>query len=422
MYKTMLELLNKEVVLALGCTEPVAVALATAKCREILGKMPETIEILASANILKNGMGVGIPGTGMIGLHIAAALGAFSGNSNKLLEVLSDVKAEDVKESQKMIDEKRVNIKRKDTDEKLYIEAICKYKDEYSRVVIKGNHTNIVMVEYNGKKIFEKGIQSNDSINSENEQEITVDDIYKFVNEIDINEISFLLKGALINKKLSDEALINNYGLGVGKNLRNSVEKGMIKENIEVNAKYVTAAAVDARMAGCPLPVMTNSGSGNQGITVSLPVLAVAEKLEIGEEKLIRALALSNLIAIHIKRNLGRLSALCGCVVASTGACCGITYILGGKLENIKYAIKNMIGDISGMVCDGAKCGCALKVSTGVSAAIQASMLALNDVEISQNDGIIDKDVEKTIKNLCELGTKGLKEADDVILNIMTCK
>lgn len=422
MYKTMLELLNKEVVLALGCTEPVAVALATAKCRETLGKMPETIEILASANILKNGMGVGIPGTGMIGLHIAAALGAFSGNSNKLLEVLSDVKAEDVKESQKMIDEKRVNIKRKDTDEKLYIEAICKYKDECSRVVIKGNHTNIVMVEYNGKKIFEKGTQSKDSINSENEQEITVDDIYKFVNEIDINEISFLLKGALINKKLSDEALINNYGLGVGKNLHNSVEKGIIKENIEVNAKYVTAAAVDARMAGCPLPVMTNSGSGNQGITVSLPVLAVAEKLEIEEEKLIRALALSNLIAIHIKRNLGRLSALCGCVVASTGACCGITYILGGKLENIKYAIKNMIGDISGMVCDGAKCGCALKVSTGVSAAIQASMLALNDVEISQNDGIIDKDVEKTIKNLCELGTRGLKEADDVILNIMTCK
>ncbi|WP_234122883.1 L-cysteine desulfidase family protein [Clostridium hydrogenum] len=422
MYKTMLELLNKEVVLALGCTEPVAVALATAKCRETLGKLPETIEILASANILKNGMGVGIPGTGMIGLHIAAALGAFSGNSNKLLEVLSDVKAEDVKASQKMIDEKRVNIKRKDTEEKLYIEAICKYKDECSRVIIKGNHTNIVMVEYNGKKIFEKGIQSKDSINSENEQEITVDDIYKFVNEIDINEISFLLKGALINKKLSDEALINNYGLGVGKNLRSSVQKGIIKENIEVNAKYVTAAAVDARMAGCPLPVMTNSGSGNQGITVSLPVLAVAEKLEIDEETLIRALALSNLIAIHIKRNLGRLSALCGCVVASTGACCGITYILGGKLENIKYAIKNMIGDISGMVCDGAKCGCALKVSTGVSAAIQASMLALNDVEISQNDGIIDKDVEKTIKNLCELGTKGLKEADDVILNIMTCK
>ena len=419
----MIELLHKEVVLAIGCTEPVAVALATAKCREALGKMPQTIEILASTNILKNGMGVGIPGTGMVGLHIVAALGAIAGDSNKLLEVLSDIKEENVKVAKQMIDEKKIDIKRKENiSEKLYIEAICRYDDEYSRVIISGNHTNISLVEVNSKKIYEEGVQEDKLLNNEINGEITVDDIYKFVNEISTDKIKFLLHGALINKKLSDEALENEYGLGVGKNLYENVKNGRVVESMEVRAKYTTAAAVDARMAGCSMPVMTNSGSGNQGITVSLPVLAAAEKFEVGEEKLIRALALSNLVAIHIKSNLGRLSALCGCVVASTGACCGITYILGGELKNIKYSIKNMIGDISGMVCDGAKCGCALKVSTGISAAVQASMLAMNNVEISQNDGIIDKDVEKTIKNLCELGTKGLREADDVILNIMTCK
>lgn len=422
MYEGMIRLLHKEVVLALGCTEPVAVALAAAKCKETLGKIPETIEILASTNILKNGMGVGIPGTGMVGLHIAAALGVTGGNSHKLLEVLSDIKSEDVKAAKRMIDEKRVGIKHKDASEKLYIEAVCKYNDEYSRVIISGSHTNIVLVESNGEKISEENGQDILEYKEIKNEKITVDYIYKFINEISTDEIIFLLHGALINKKLSDEALANHYGLGVGKNLYENVKYGRIEDSMEVRAKYTTAAAVDARMAGCSLPVMTNSGSGNQGITVSMPVLAAAEKLKIPQEKLIRALALSNLIAIHIKSNLGRLSALCGCVVASTGACCGITYIFGGKLENIKYAIKNMIGDISGMVCDGAKCGCALKVSTGVSAAVQAAMLALSNVEISQNDGIIDKDVEKTIKNLCELGTKGLKEADDVILNIMTCK
>lgn len=422
MYEDIIQLLKKEVVLALGCTEPAAVALAAAKCKEVLGEMPESVEIFASTNILKNGMGVGIPGTGMVGIPIAAALGVIKGDSSKLLEVLSDVKKEDVDKAKLMLELGKVKVNLKDTKEKLYIEAICRSEKSFSRTIISGEHTSFVLIELNGEKIYSVDDKKKSSAKDKEYETLTIDKIYEFVNKVQIEDIEFLLQGAQINKKLSDEALNNKYGLAVGKNLYENIKNGRIQDSMEMHAKYTTSAAVDARMSGCILPVMTNTGSGNQGITVSLPVLAVAETSKTDKETLIRALALSNLVAIHIKSNLGRLSALCGCVVASTGACTGITYILGGKLPNIKYSIKNMIADISGMVCDGAKCGCALKVSTGVSSAIQAALLALNDVEVSQNDGIIDRDVEKTIKNLCELGTKGLSEADNVILNIMTCK
>lgn len=423
MDEEIIKLLNKEVVLALGCTEPIAVALATAKCREVLKSIPESVEVLVSPNIFKNGMGVGIPGTGMIGLNIAAALGAVGGVANKLLQVLLSINDDDIELAKKMIDDNKVAVKLKETSEKLYIEAICRSKNDCVKVIIKDAHTNITDIEFNGEKLFEVA-DSRDTASDSNQEKIklTVDEIYNFAMTVSLDKVRFLLQGAEINKKLSSEALKNKYGLGVGKAIYENVNKGIVNDGIETCAKYITAAAVDARMAGCSYAVMTNSGSGNQGITVSLPVLAVAEKLGVDEEKTIRALAISNLVAIHIKSYLGRLSALCGCVVASTGASCGITYLLGGNLENIKFAIKNMIGDISGMVCDGAKCGCALKVSTGVSSAIQAAMLALNNIEISQSDGIIDKDVEKTIKNLCTLGNEGMKDADKVMLNIMTCK
>jgi L-cysteine desulfidase len=417
-----IDLLKREVVPALGCTEPIAVALASAKAAQVLNKQPNEIEVFVSTNILKNGMGVGIPGTGMTGLYIAAALGAIGGNSDKLLEVLSDVEEIHINKAKRMVEDKKVSVKLKNVPDKLFIEVICKYEGNYSRVIIKGTHSNIVLVEADGKKIFEACNEENRSSKNEEDIKLSIDDIYEFALNVDIEDVRFLLEGALMNKKLSDEALKNKYGLEVGRTIRKNVERGIISDDIQSYAKSITAAAADARMSGCVYPVMSNSGSGNQGITVSLPVLAVAEKMDVEEEKLIRALTISNLVAIHIKKYLGRLSALCGCVVASTGSSCGITYLMGGEIKNIKYAIKNMIGDISGMVCDGAKCGCALKVSTGVSSAIQSAILAVNNIEISQYDGIIDEDVEKTIKNLCVLGNKGMSDADKVMLDIMVCK
>lgn len=239
---------------------------------------------------------------------------------------------------------------------------------------------------------------------------------------VDHNKISFLLDGAEMNKKIGVEGITNDYGLKVGKTIYSKMKSGLIGDDIQNYAMALTAGASDARMAGCMLPVMSNSGSGNQGLTVMLPVVAVCEKLKVSKETQIRALALANLIAIHIKSYLGRLSALCGCVVSASGASAGIVYLLGGDLKKIKYAIKNMAGNIVGMICDGAKTGCALKVSTGVSAAMQSALLAMDNIEISCQDGIINDNIEETIKNLAKIGSEGMKETDNLILDIMTSK
>lgn len=423
-YSTFIKILKKEVVPALGCTEPIAVALAAAKAVKVLNKKPEIMEIFVSRNILKNGMGVGIPGTGMTGLHIAAALGAVGGNAEAELEVLKDVTPQDIAIAKDMLSKEQVAIKLKTVPEKLYIEAVCKNGDDYSKVIIKDRHANIVLVQLNEQKIIEK--QSEEAVEIVSEDinvELSVKEIYNFALNAPFEDIKFILEAAELNKKISEEGLIHSYGLSVGKNIHESVKKGLLSDDISSYAISVTAAASDARMAGCTYPVMSTAGSGNQGITATMPVVAVCEKLNLGEEKLARGLVLSNLITIHMKSFIGRLSALCGCgVAASTGSSCAITYLLGGELRNINYAIKNMIADVSGMICDGAKCGCALKIATAVSAAIQCAILAANNTEVSEHDGIIDECVEKTIRNLANIGNNGMVETDKVILDIMVCK
>ena len=419
-----LNLLKCEVVPALGCTEPIAVALASSRASKELTKEIDKIEIYVSCNILKNGMGVGIPGTGMVGLHIAAALGALGGNSGADLEVLKDITEDQISSAKGFVKDNKVSVSTKDVDSKLYVEAIVKSKDEYCKVIIIDRHSNIVYVEKNGNCIFQgkeelpepKDYESNLSFHT------TVKDIYDFAMNEEFNNIKFILDAAKMNKAVSLEGLKMDYGLRVGKTLMKTIDNGILSDDIQNYAMAITAAASDARMAGCMLPVMSNSGSGNQGITVMMPVIAAAEKLKVDNEKLARALILANLIAIHIKSYLGRLSALCGCVVASAGASSGITYLLGGDFESVTYSIKNMAGNIVGMICDGAKTGCALKVSTGVSAAIQSALLAVEKIEIGETDGIIDKDIEKTIKNLAKIGSKGMTETDKLILDIMVCK
>jgi len=418
-----IELLKTEVVPALGCTEPIAVALATSRGIQALDKGAENIDVFVSGNILKNGMGVGIPGTGMTGLDIAAALGAIGGNPDAELEVLKDITKEDVNEAVKMVEDGKVTIIHKNVPDKLYIEVICKTKEEYSKVVIKQKHTNIVLIERNGKTIFKDNSSEEDVVTiTEDRYFETIDNIHEFAHDVELDDIKFLLESVKLNKNVAKEGLEGDYGLKVGKTIAENVKKGVLSDDIQSYAMSITAAASDARMAGCMCPVMSNSGSGNQGITVTLPIVAVAEKLKSSEEKLLRALAIGHLTAIHIKKYLGRLSALCGATVAATGASAGITYLLGGSCTHAKYAIKNMIGNVAGMICDGAKIGCALKVSTCTSAAVQSALLAVSNTVITEKEGIIDKDIEKTIKNLGMIATQGMNQTDNVILDIMVSK
>lgn len=418
-----LELLKREVIPAFGCTEPIAVALAASIAADTLNKAPQKIEVLLSANMLKNAMGVGIPGTGMTGVSIAATLGAIGGNSKAILEVIKNVTAKDIDVAKKMVNEKKVRVNLKKTSEKLYIEVICSYDENSSRVIIKGTHTNVVLIELNGNVILNK--DDIPSLNQVDDEciELSVKKIYEYAQSVCLEDVDFLLKGAKMNKIVSDEGLKNDYGLRVGKSILQNAKTGPFAGDLTSFIVSVTAAASDARMAGCSLPVMSTAGSGNQGITASLPAYAVAMKLDKSDEELTRALVISNLMTIYIKNYLGRLSPLCGSgIAATTGSSCAITYLLGGELKNINFAIKNMIANVTGVICDGAKSGCSLKIASGVSAAVQSAILAINGVEATDNDGIIDNDVDKTVRNLGIIGTKGMFETDSVILQIMTDK
>lgn len=431
-----IELIKKEVKPALGCTEPIAVSLAVARSCEALREIDckvDSIKVEVSANILKNGMGVGIPGTGMIGLHIASALGATCGKSKYRLEVLKDLGASSIDKAKEMVDNKKVAILLADTPAKLYVKASVtgshKGVEHVATTVIKDNHDSIISVELDGVSVFSQETVSNSgSAENQGAQKTTLDyklsvkEILEFVKCVNIRDIEFIFDSVKLNKALAEEGLRTDYGLKVGRTILSAEHNSIFGDSVMTYAMAATAAASDARMAGCTLPAMSNSGSGNQGITVTVPVIAVAEKLHSGREELARALTLSHLIAIHIKGYLGKLSALCGCVIASTGSSCGIVYLKGGGYDQICYAIKNMIGNITGMVCDGAKVGCALKVASGVSSSIQAAILALDNICISSNDGIIEDCIEKTIFNLGTIGSKGMQSTDKMILDIMVCK
>ena len=414
--KELLHLLHKEVKPALGCTEPIAVALATAKAVELVSERVSLdrmtsqmkLHVYVSGNILKNGMGVGIPGTGMIGLRIAAALGAVCGRSEYGLEVLKDLNDNAIKRAKELVAEGNVCIDREGNS------AWCVIEDEHDRIVETG---------IDGE--MEKRSRTEDTGGCEEREtrdyHLTVKEIYEFAGSVDYEDIKFILEDRTLNLALAQEGLKEDYGLKVGKTIQANADTVFGNDFLSY-AMALTAAASDARMAGCTLPAMSNSGSGNQGITVSMPIIAYALKYDISDEKLARALILSNLVAIHIKGYLGRLSALCGCVVASTGSSCGLVWLKGGSYEMVCSAIKNMIGNITGMVCDGAKVGCAMKVASGVSSSVQSAVLALDGIHACETDGIIDKDIEKTISNLGSVGSTGMEMADDLIQKIMVCK
>lgn len=423
-----IDLLRREVKPALGCTEPIAVALAVARSCEAIretGEKPIKIEVFVSANILKNGMGVGIPGAGMVGLHIASALGAVCGKSKYKLEVLNDLDDDALAAAKSMVDSKKIDINLAETDLKLYIRAISYSLNHSATTLIQDIHDNIVYVKRDDEMLEDNRNHSKKDGATEAVEEqlgITVRAIHDFATTVPFEEIAQILDAGRMNKRIALEGLRHDYGLQVGKTIYNNITKQVFGNGILTYSMALTAAASDARMAGSILPAMSNSGSGNQGITATLPVVAVAEKMGSSDEQLARALVISSLVSIHIKQSLGRLSALCGCVVASSGSSCGIVYLCGGGYDQMTYSIKNMIGNVTGMVCDGAKVGCALKVSSGVSASVQAAMLAMQDICISDNDGIIEDDIEKTIYNLSTIGNTGMASTDKLMLDIMVNK
>ena len=417
-----IDILKREVVPAEGCTEPIAVAYAVSLASEQIKGEIKQIQLYLSANIIKNALGVGIPGTGKIGIEIAAALGGIIKKSEKKLEILSNFTKDELEKANEIVNNKIVKISKKYTEEKLYIEAIVRSDNGYAKVVISREHTNIILIEKNDNVLYKSKVETEENI-IEDSDELSVEKIYKFATTADFNEIKFILNAVPMNKKVSNEGLKGGYGLQVGNKISSTSKFNLLTSNAANQIIAATAAASDARMDGCTMPIMTTGGSGNQGIACTMPVIELGSILKKSDEDLARALRISNLITIHLKEYMGRLSPLCGAGIAgATGACCGMTYLQGGSLENIKRAINNMLADLSGLICDGAKTTCALKIATATNAAIQCSTLAMNNISPSSKDGIVFDDVEETIKNIAKLVKEGLANTDNTILSIMLAK
>ena len=416
-------LIKREVVPAIGCTEPAAVALCTAHATEALGCRPDSIDVKLSANMLKNAMGVGIPGTGMSGLPIAVALGALIGKSEYRLEVLKDVCPEAVAEAKAFLAANRVTIGlTQDSDETLYIEVRCRAGEKRSRAIIARDHTRLVYLEGPCVQTQDRRAELGKEQEEAAENDLTLRRVFEFATTAPLEDLEFINESRRLNEAAAEEALKGNYGHELGKTLSRPLGKGIMGDSIFSHIISATSSACDARMAGAMIPVMSNSGSGNQGIAATLPVVVFARENHNTEEELTRALVLSHLTAIYIKQSLGRLSCLCGCVVASTGSSCGMTYLMGGGYEQVASSVKNMIANLAGMVCDGAKPSCALKVSSGVSTAVLSAMLAVQNHSVTSTEGLIEEDVDRCIRNLTRLGSVGMQETDKMVLDIMTHK
>lgn len=407
-----LTLLREETLPAIGCTEPVAVALCAAEASACLLKEPYRLHLEVSPYILKNGMHVGIPGTaGLTGLDLACALGSLLPHPEKQMTILGDVSDEKLSKAKAIVQSGSVSVRSADTPYKVWVDVRIDAADgHWARAVIQGTHTHVLLVEKDGQPLRTDRCQESESRDM---PAITLESVYAFATTVSQADLEFLDEIIRVNTRIACEGLARDYGLCVGRHLANSPDAAQ-----QVIA--VTAAAADARMSGCQLPVMTNMGSGNQGITASLPVIETAHLLGASREQLLRALAISELVAMEVKTHIGRLSALCGCsIAAAIGAASAMVFLRGGNFEQIAYAVNMMVGDVTGIICDGAKPGCALKIATAVSAAQRAAVLALSLEHTVQPYGIVSSDVEATIQNLGTLGREGMGNANDVVLRMM---
>lgn len=418
-----ISLVKREVVPAIGCTEPAAVALAVAKATETLGKLPSMISVGLSGNMLKNAMGVGIPGTGMIGLPIAIALGALIGKSEYGLEVLKDVNPEWVERGKQYISEGRIEVHLvDDSPSNLYIDVeVSDDSIGKAHTVISGFHTNFVYIAKGGKILFKNEKKEGNEEEGEEDVELNLASVWEFATETPLEEIDFILKARDLNKAASELGLREKYGHSLGHMVKH-IDKVYFGDGYLARMISATSAACDARMGGATVAVMSNSGSGNQGITATMPVVSFAEAIGTSEERMARALMLSHLTSIYIKQSLGRLSALCGCVVASTGASSALVYLMGGNFNQVCSAVKNMVANLTGMICDGAKPSCSMKISSGVSTAMMSALLAMEGRCVSDAEGIIHDDVDRTIHNLTSIGKEAMTVTDRHVLEIMTTK
>lgn len=422
------KLVKKEVAPALGCTEPVSVALAAAIAMEHLDGEPKSISALISPNLMKNGMGVGVPGTGMVGLPIAAAVGAIAGNSKAELEVLKDITDSDVQKAKSLIDNDCVSVGVADVSNIIYAKVTIHDEQHYASVTIADSHTHVMSIEKDGMTLFiadnSVNIHDNDDQNDDVHPlaNALAEDIYDYALNAPLEQIEFIEQAYQLNEALSVEGLTGNYGLQIGATFQRNIERGLLSEGLLTNVLSRTSAASDARMDGAMKPAMSNSGSGNQGIAATMPVVVVAEHLKVGREKMIRALMLSHLMAIYIKSHQNKLSALCGATTASMGSVAAMTWLLGGDFEKVSHSICSMIGDIAGIICDGAKTSCSMKVSSSAGAAVKAALMALDNIRVTGNEGIVDNDVDETIKNLSALANGSMTQTDVQILDIMVNK
>ena len=416
-------LLKREVVPAIGCTEPIAVALCVAKACETLACRPDRVEVLLSPNIYKNAMGVGIPNTGMTGLPIAVALGATVGRSEYALEVLRDTTPEAVEQAKAFLSEAdvRIDIDR-ETDEMLYIKTTVCCGEDQATAVIAGSHTCFIEVTHNGDVLCSAESGSSEEGAQEDSLALSMRQVYDYAMNVPLSEVEFLWQAAEMNIAAAEVSFGGSYGHGLGRMLRDEAKSAVFGDTLFTKILSYTSGACDARMSGAMVPVMSNSGSGNQGISATVPVVVFGRAHNASREELLRALTLSHLTVIYIKRSLGRLSALCGCVVAATGSSCGITSLMGGGYEEVTYAVKNMVANLTGMICDGAKPSCSLKVTSGVATAVLSAALAMDHRHTTSLEGIIDDDVDCCIRNLTTIGRTGMRETDKLILKIMTEK
>lgn len=420
----LLDIMEKEMVVALGCTDPVAISYAAAAARKLApsGNI-KSITVKLSKSIIKSAASVKIPGTSVNGVKMAAVLGALFGDSERKLEVLEGINDSNVEIAKKFLIENECSVSEIDNDILLYLEIILKTEKDTARTILIDDYSNWVYAELNGEVIFDRSVKSSPAEVDKIEVDMSIEEIWEFINYGDIlTDFEIPKKSILLNENICREGLNNKYGLQVGRTMRGENEASGSKSAIMNYAVALTAAGADARMAGSPMAVMSNSGSGNQGITATVPVIAVAEKLGLDEEIKIRAVALSNLITIYAKEYFGRISALCGANIAAMGASCGVVYLLGGGIDEIKSAIQNMAGNVTGMFCDGAKAGCALKVSTSVQAAMQSAFLAIDGIMIEESDGIIERNVVDTLKNIGKMSSGCSYMINNMIVDIMIHK
>jgi L-cysteine desulfidase len=412
-----LAILKEELMPAMGCTEPIAIAYCAAKAREVLGTLPDQVQIGVSGNIVKNVKSVIVPNTdGLKGIAASAAAGIVGGRPEKVLEVIAEVTSEQKQQMREFLAQVPIKIQPLDTEEQLDILVTLHAEKEQASVRISGFHTNIVQVIKNGETLYEAGVVAATEVKLTDRSLLKVEDIYAFAEQVEISKVQELLDRQIeCNWAIAEEGLRHPYGANIGKVLLKTEGN-----TLKTKARAYAAAGSDARMNGCEMPVIINSGSGNQGMTASVPVIVYARELGLPKEKLYRALVLSNLITIHQKTGIGRLSAYCGAVSAGCGAGCGIAYLQGGDLKVISHTLVNALAIVSGIVCDGAKASCAGKIAAAVDAGIFGYQMYCEGQEFEGGDGIVSKGVENTIHNVGRLGKIGMKETDKEIIRIMT--